>query len=218
MWFDIVELVQLAIILLISIGMHEYAHAFVSHKLGDPTPQLQWRLTPNPIKHLDPIWFLMIFIIHFGRWKPVQINPSYYKKPIQWEFFVAMAGPATNIFLAILGIFILLIYSRFSGFALTHVLLDTGNIVIAFWKLFAFINIALAIFNLLPIPPLDWFSIIKIIRPQVAGRVRRHQTYVIIAFLIIVLGPWRGIIGNFIMTVATQIFEIIFQFFSYVIY
>jgi len=218
MWFDIVELIQLAIILLVSIGMHEYAHAFVSHKLWDPTPRLQWRLTPNPIKHIDPVWFLMIFIIHFGWWKPVQINPTYYKKPIQWEFLVAMAGPATNLLLAIVGIFILLIYSRFSGFALTHILLDSSNIVLAFWKLFAFINIALAIFNLLPIPPLDWFSIIKIIRPQVSMRVKRYQTYIIIVFLLIVLGPGRWVIGNFIMTVATKIFEIVFTFFSYVIY
>jgi Zn-dependent protease len=62
---DIFEILQLAIILAISIGMHEYAHAYVSYRLGDPTPKLQGRLTPNPLKHLDPIGFVMIFIAHF---------------------------------------------------------------------------------------------------------------------------------------------------------
>jgi len=87
----IIEIIQLAIILAISIGMHEYAHAYVSYRLGDPTPKLQGRLTPNPLKHLDPIGFFMIFIAHFGRGKPVQINPLYYKNPRKGELMVALA-------------------------------------------------------------------------------------------------------------------------------
>ncbi|NOZ44837.1 MAG: site-2 protease family protein [bacterium] len=79
----IVYYIILAVILLVSIGLHEYAHALISHKLGDPTPKMQNRLTPNPFRHIDPIGFFMIFLIHFGRGKPVQINPHYYQKPKQ---------------------------------------------------------------------------------------------------------------------------------------
>ena len=106
---------QLAIILLISIGIHEFAHAYSSYKLGDPTPKIQGRLTPNPLKHIDPIGFLMIFLIHFGRGKPVQIDPSYYKKPYRDELITALAGPVSNIVLGILGILILMIYGKLLG-------------------------------------------------------------------------------------------------------
>lgn len=88
---DIVHIVLLAVILLVSIGLHEYAHAWVSYRLGDPTPKLQNRLTPNPLHHVDPIGFLLIFLIGFGRGKSVQVNPYYYKKPLQGELLVALA-------------------------------------------------------------------------------------------------------------------------------
>jgi Zn-dependent protease len=88
---NILYYVYIAIILLISIGLHEYAHAYTSNKLGDPTPKLQGRLTPNPLKHLDPIGFILIFIIGFGRGKPVQINPNYYKKPLRDELITSLA-------------------------------------------------------------------------------------------------------------------------------
>ncbi|MDO4713722.1 MAG: site-2 protease family protein [bacterium] len=82
---------QIAIIFVVSIGLHEYAHAYVSYALGDPTPKIQGRLTPNPLKHIDPIGFILIFLIHFGWGKPVQIDPSYYKKPYRDELLVALA-------------------------------------------------------------------------------------------------------------------------------
>ena len=107
---EIIIYIQLAIILLVSIGIHEFAHAYTSYKLGDPTPKIQGRLTPNPLKHIDPIGFLMIFIIHFGRGKPVQIDPSYYKKPYRDELITALAGPASNILLGSLGLLIMFIY------------------------------------------------------------------------------------------------------------
>jgi Zn-dependent protease len=108
---QIVNILILAVILLLSIGFHEYAHARASNKLGDPTPKLQGRLTPNPLAHIDPMGFLLIFIIHFGWGKPVQINPNYYKNPRIDEFLVAIAGPLTNILMAIIGIVVLKIYS-----------------------------------------------------------------------------------------------------------
>ena len=142
--------------------MHEYAHAYVSYRLGDPTPKLQGRLTPNPIKHIDPIGFLMVFVAHFGRGKPVQINPLYYKNPRKGELMVALAGPATNLIMAIVGILVMLIYAKLMGGTPNDIFLSTNDLMINFWISFSYLNIALAIFNLIPIAPLDGYRLIKI--------------------------------------------------------
>ena len=104
--------IQIGIIFIVSVSLHEFAHAYASYKLGDPTPKIQWRLTPNPIKHIDPIWFILIFLIGFGRGRPVQIDPSYYRKPYRDELIVALAGPLTNVILGILAIIIMMVYMR----------------------------------------------------------------------------------------------------------
>ena len=97
---QIIYYVFLVIILLVSVWLHEYAHAWTSYKLWDPTPVLQWRLTPNPFKHIDIIWFISVFLIWFWWWKPVQINPIYYKNPTRDETLTAFAWPAMNLVLA----------------------------------------------------------------------------------------------------------------------
>jgi len=154
---SIIEAIILAIVFVIAIWFHEYAHAYVSSALWDPTPKLQWRLTPNPIKHIDPIWFLMIFLIHFGWWKPVQVNPTYYKNPLKDELLVSLAWPFSNFLMAF---FWLLFYNLILKFNLSNYLIDI------FFQWFVFINIALAIFNLLPIYPLDGYRIVKFLKPS----------------------------------------------------
>ena len=215
---DITSIVFLSIILCISIGLHEYAHALVSYKLGDPTPKLQGRLTPNPLAHLDPIGFLMIFLIGFGRGKPVQINPNYYKKPVQWELLVALAWPATNIALAIFAILIILIYAAITGMRQTEVLVGMSDVVIHFWSLFAFINIALAVFNMLPIPPLDWFRLIKTFAPRLWWYMQKYSLYISIFFLILILGPGRWAIGWFIRSISQYIFTLLYTLLSVIFY
>ena len=218
---------MLGIILLISIGLHEYAHALVSHKLGDPTPKLQKRLTPNPLRHLDPIWFLMIFLIHFGWGKPVQINPLYYKKPLQGELMVALAGPATNILLAIVWILVMSIYARVVGVAgtdlqgIVELLFQgylAGDIMIFFWRLFSFINIALAVFNMIPIPPLDGFRLVKMFAPRFATMLQKYSIYVTILFLLLILGPGRSVVGPLISNATEAIFNGIFALLGAVVF
>jgi len=154
---SLIQIIVLAIILVISIWFHEYAHAWVSYILWDPTPKLQWRLTPNPLKHIDPIGFLMIFLIHFWWWKPVQVNPMYYKNKLRDELLVALAGPFANFLMAFIGSALYVLFARFW-------LLDPLTQTFLYW--FIFINIALAIFNLIPIYPLDWYRIIKFLNPS----------------------------------------------------
>ncbi len=215
---DLTQIIFISIILAVSIGLHEYAHAWTSYKLGDPTPKIQWRLTPNPLAHIDPIGFLMIFLIWFGRWKAVQVNPSYYKKPIQGELLVALAGPATNIILAVLAIIIVLLYAVIMGYKQTDILVGTVDIVIEFWTTFAFINIALAVFNMLPIPPLDGFRLVKTFLPRIAYTMQKYGLYISIFFLILILGPGRGIVGGFIRWAAQSIFTVLYTLLSVIFY
>ncbi len=214
---DIVQIFQLVIILAVSLGLHEYAHAYVSYRLGDPTPKLQGRLTPNPLKHIDPIWFLMIFLIHFWWGKPVQINPMYYKNPRTWELFVALAWPATNLVLAFFGVLFLVISSKFTWSGI-NAILNPNDIFFSFWTQFSFINIALAIFNLIPLPPLDWFRLIKMISWKVWAFVEKYTLYISILFLILILWPGSGLIGGFLTQVSSIIFNIIFMIIGQVFY
>ncbi len=214
---NIIEIIQLAIILAVSIGLHEYAHAYVSYRLGDPTPKLQGRLTPNPLKHIDPIGFLMIFLIHFGWGKPVQVNPMYYKNPRTGELMVALAGPATNLILAFFGILLLIISSKISWLWLQAILNPT-DIYFSFRLSFSFVNIALAIFNLLPIPPLDGFRLIKMISWEIGEFIEKYTMYISIFFLILILWPGSGVIWNFLSTVSTVIFNVLFMILGQVFY
>jgi len=207
---DIFNIIQLAIILAISIWLHEYAHAYVSYKLWDPTPKLQWRLTPNPIKHIDPIWFLMIFFVHFWWWKPVQVNPMYYKNPFKWELIVSLAWPSTNLILAIIWIFIVLIYSKLLWLPITAIYQTNIDIVNTFWLNFSIINIGLAIFNMIPIPPLDWFRIIKFFLKEKAYNLEKFWIF----WLIIVL----FLIWPFIYRATQFIFNILFTIFWNIFY
>lgn len=214
---SILDIVTLAIILLIAIWLHEYSHAYVSYKLWDPTPKLQWRLTTNPLKHIDPIGFLMIFLIWFWWWKPVQVNPYYYKNPVKWEFLVALAWPAMNLVLAIIGIFVMLVSAKLTWAWLENIM--TGNywFVTSFLMQFSMINITLAVFNMIPLPPLDGFRIVKIISLKFAEKIEKYTQYIVFAFLVLVF-VWKSPIWNFLSTTSYAIFKFIFTFFANIFY
>ena len=140
--------------ILLGLTLHELAHAFAADRLGDPTPRSMGRLSLNPIKHIDPIGFLMLLIAGFGWAKPVMTNPNYYRKKKFGFAIVGLAGPLTNL---VLG-FVLL----FAGYGLVYGAGLTGDEVgMQILWLAVNINFALFIFNLLPVPPLDGFGILK---------------------------------------------------------
>jgi len=214
---NIIEIIQLAIILAVSIWLHEYAHAYVSDKLWDPTPRLQGRLTPNPLKHIDPVGFLMIFLIHFWWGKPVQINPTYYKNPMKWELMVALAWPAINLILTIISILILLITSKVSGLWLSAIL-SPNDIFFSFWLNFTFINITLAVFNMIPLPPLDGFRLVKMFWWKAWEFIEKYTLYISIFFLILIMGPGSSIIWGLLSTVSNWIFNVLFMILGQVFY
>ena len=213
---QIVYYVFLVIILLVSIWLHEYAHARTSYKFWDPTPVLQWRLTPNPFKHVDIIWFISVFLIGFWWWKPVQINPVYYKNPVRDETLTAFAWPAMNLVLAFFGMLIMMVYWKIIWMWLQDLLVE-GDFVVLFWQIFIIMNIALAVFNMIPIPPLDWYRLIKIFWKKWARRMEKNVMRISIIFILMIVSG-SPIISTYISTVSDVIYRLFFMLFTLIFY
>ena len=214
---QIIYYVFLAIILLVSIGLHEYAHAWTSYKLWDPTPVLQWRLTPNPLKHIDIIWFISVFLIWFWWWKPVQVNPSYYKNPTRDETLTAFAWPAMNLILAFFWMLIMMVYGKIVWIGVQDLLLVNWDFVIMFWRMFIIMNIALAVFNMIPLPPLDGYRLIKIFRKKWAQWMEKNVIRISMILIILIVSG-SPIISTYISTVTDVIYRLFFMLFSMIFY
>lgn len=144
--------------IVIGLSFHEYAHALVAYKLGDDTPKLQGRVTINPLAHIDPIGFLAILLIRFGWGKPVEIYPGNFKNRRRDSILVSLAGVMMNLLIAIF--FTLVLKLMIAGLGINFFLDGMGNSIFMMVYYVIFINLMLMIFNLLPVPPLDGFSII----------------------------------------------------------
>lgn len=199
--------------ILIAFTFHEYAHAKVADMLGDKTPRFQGRLTLNPFAHIDPIGFLVIMIFRFGWAKPVQINQSAFKNRYMDDLKVSIAGPLTNFAVSIIFSIIYAFYIRFvtlnNGGTIASII---GNII----TYTIVLNVNLFIFNLLPIPGLDGFSVLEDLFPQsfskISEQMHRYQ------FVIFVLVIYAGgqiinkpvtVVLNLLNKITTQIFLLI---------
>ncbi|HOA40309.1 MAG: site-2 protease family protein [Halanaerobiales bacterium] len=165
---NIVYYILLLPIGLLSISFHEYMHGKVSNMLGDPTPAIMGRLTLNPLAHLDPVGALALILFRIGWARPVPVNPRYYENPRKGLMYVALAGPASNFFLALVfaALLRLSLMTNFFGFYY----LTGGNSTIIYLisnmlYMGVSLNITLALFNLLPLPPLDGSKILMGILP-----------------------------------------------------
>lgn len=156
--FNILHIVAGIPGLLIAMVMHEYAHALVADYMGDDTPRLMGRLTLNPMAHIDPIGALMLLVARFGWAKPVMINPNNFRSWRKGELCVAFAGPAANLIVAFVALVAQVVFSRLDLFTGTALQLVLSMIIIY--------NINFAIFNLLPLPPLDGSRILMCFLPS----------------------------------------------------
>lgn len=159
--------------ILLSISAHEFAHGFVSYKLGDPTPKREGRLTLNPFAHMDIVGTICMLLFRMGWAKPVSINPYYYKNRKKGIIAVSMAGPCMNYLLAFLSMFVFGICYK-SGW----------NIGIWFYYI-AVLNIGLGTFNLIPIPPLDGSKVAAELIPSVENFYYKIKPYSMILLVIL---------------------------------
>ena len=187
-----------AIPLLFSIIIHEVAHGWVAYRMGDPTAKWSGRLTLNPLKHLDPIGTLMLFLAGFGWAKPVPVNFTNISDRRKGLIFVSSAGIVANILFAFIALlFIRLFSTSFSGTTLILVYKVCQSV--------AFINITLAALNLIPIPPLDGSKILMGIvwerTPYFLTRLEPYGFFIIIGFLYLgILDPLIRLFGWIIVT------------------
>ncbi|MEK7592041.1 MAG: site-2 protease family protein [Patescibacteria group bacterium] len=157
--------------LVIAITIHEFAHAYAAEHLGDPTPRLMGRLTLNPLKHLDPLGTLLLIFARFGWGKPVVYDPFNLRNPKQDSAIISLAGPVSNILLALLSSIILRIISGFSPESPSSMLTLTFSVVIiSFFQTLIYYNVMLAVFNLVPVHPLDGFTVVKGLLPEDQSR------------------------------------------------
>jgi Zn-dependent protease len=199
------------LILLVAFPIHEFAHAFTAYRLGDPTPKYDGRLTLNPLAHLDVFGSILILVAGLGWAKPVRFNPGSLKMdPKLGSMIVAAAGPISNMLLAV--------FLAWLWQLLTPLLISVGVTGVgSLWPLvttFVYINVALFFFNLIPLAPLDGFTVLRGLLPyHLAYQLDRIRPYSMMIFLFLFLfGRFIPIFDWIVWAPAARITELLFGF------
>jgi len=180
--------------IILALSLHEFGHAAMATKMGDPTPRLQGRLTLNPLAHMDPLGTIFIIFtlftgFGFGWGKPVQVNPAYYRNYRQGSILVAIAGPAMNLAQAMFALGI--------GYVLFRGGMAAGGFGVKLLAVYIMINFVLMIFNLLPIPPLDGGHLVEMMVPWEKRRsFERFSQYGMLILLGLMVFGVLGVIIN----------------------
>ena len=206
----IAEILAVLVIILLILPFHEWAHAFTASCLGDKGIKARGRLSLNPLSHIDPIGALMLLLVGFGWAKPVPVDPRYFKRPKVGMAITALMGPVANVVAALGGFLVL---NGLKTFALSSVYTDSGKIVyengelvrlleptvLGYFLLFYIIvNLNLAVFNLIPIPPLDGSKIMFVFLPDKAVNFfyRYQQIFFILLFVLMWRGAFNGVMSR----------------------
>lgn len=187
----IISIVLSALAVLITLPLHELSHGYIAYKLGDHTAKDMGRLTLNPLKHLDPIGALCLIFLKFGWAKPVPVNPRNLRNPKRDFALVALAGPISNIILAFLSALLWLLTANLyiSTYAVGTFLTRFLQTLLTFIGIFHSVNLGLAIFNLLPVPPLDGSRILCAFLPDKAVVwILQHERKIYLGLLIWLIG------------------------------
>ena len=196
---SIERLIAGAVALLVGLTFHEFSHALTADQLGDQRPRAMGRLTLNPIAHIDPIGALMLVVAGFGWAKPVMVNPAALRGGRRSMALVAFAGPIANVVVAIAFAVVfraMILIGVESEFALNLVALIVQ------------LNILLAIFNLIPIPPLDGYNVLlAYLPPRQAVTIQRYASYGIIVLLLLIFVPGSPL--RALLSMATPITRVL---------
>jgi Zn-dependent protease len=212
---NLVDVVSRALALLLGLTFHEFFHAWTANKLGDPTPRLHGRVTLNPLAHLDPLGTVMLVLAMIGLspigWgKPVPINPYYLRWGRRGVLLVSLAGPLSNLALALVVALILRVAWLAAPAGVAHALASSAGLVsLVVWLII--MNVLLAVFNLLPIPPLDGFGVLEGLVPPSWDRVtdflRRYGMWILLFLLVgggvsFLIGPLYQALGYPLLRLA----------------
>jgi Zn-dependent protease len=212
--FDIADTIQrlslIAVPFLLGITCHEVAHGYVSWLMGDPTAKDAGRLSLNPVKHLDFMGTLVLVVTQMIGWaKPVPIDPRYYRNPRKGIVLVSLAGPAANIVLALLFYALLSALGALEPFmsrqTAAYLVRPLGTMFVVGVQ----INLILAVFNLIPIPPLDGSKVLGAVLPlNAAWTLARYEKY---GFFIILLLAVTGLLGKILAFILNPILNLLFS-------
>ena len=200
----VAEILAILLIIFLILPFHEWAHAFTASKLGDTEVKYRGRLTLNPLAHIDPFGALALLLFGFGWAKPVPVDPRNFKKPKLGMGIVALMGPVANIVAAFAGMLIyniIAVAAGSSGFSTT----TFGSILYTFLIFYISVNVRLAVFNLLPIPPLDGSKILFVFLPD--KWVYKFYQYQQIISMILIALLWVGVLSvplDFLSTWLTK--------------
>lgn len=184
----IAELLITAFCVFFSLSVHEFAHGYAAYKLGDNTAKYMGRLNLSPFSHLDPIGAICLFLFGFGWAKPVPINPSNFKsgKYKSGMVITALAGPAANIILAFVSLLMFKIISVVYGNA-SGIVGTVATIVLVLLRVLVSMNLSLAVFNIIPIPPLDGSKVLSAVLPsRIYFRLMEYERYGFIVLIILI--------------------------------
>ena len=185
----IIKLFSRLFVVFCTMPIHEYAHALIATKLGDQTPRLAGRLTLNPMAHISPMGAIMIFLFGFGYAKPVSVNPRNFKDSKKGMALTAIAGPISNLIMGFIFIVLAVVFAN-----LSHAETILYNAIFSFLLFAGTINVNLAVFNLLPIPPLDGSRILQLLIPaKYYYKFLEYERYIVIlVFILIATGVLSG--------------------------
>ncbi|MBF0547455.1 MAG: site-2 protease family protein [Candidatus Riflebacteria bacterium] len=202
------EYLVLIPVLFFSLTIHEFSHALMADFLGDPTPRRLGRLSLNPLRHIDPIGAMMLFFANFGWAKPVPVNPGNFRMPARAMMSVSLAGPISNLIMAFIGGGIIKLFLEFPTLSFGYSLVF--HVGIYFGQTLMLMNLGLAFFNLIPIPPLDGSHVLNyFVPPRIKIKLRfLEESGNFLLILLVMFGVIRIILSPLITIGCKTIFAL----------